>query len=93
MAAVLFDEQGVEYSDAAPDDKTMRQFTARKDNQIASLEILSIAFGISTFHERITGRNVVIHSDNTVAENSVRKGSARAFDHTCLVHSIWCVCM
>ena len=49
----------------------------RGDNQIASLELLSVAFGIFTFAEKLRGRNVVIHSDNTTAENGARKGSAR----------------
>ena len=45
--------------------------------------------GLSTFRGLIRSRRVVIHSDNTVAENAVRKGRAKAFDHTALVHSIW----
>ena len=32
---------------------------------------------------------MVVHSDNTVAEHSVRKGRAKCFDHTAVVHSIW----
>jgi hypothetical protein len=49
----------------------------RGDNQIASLELLSIALGISTFEQKLRGRNVVVHSDNTTAEYGVRKGRAR----------------
>ena len=64
-------------------------FRQRGDNQIMSLELLSIAFGMSCFEELIAGRNVHIHSDNTGAECATRKGGAREFDHTCVVHSIW----
>ena len=49
----------------------------RGDNQIASLELLSIALGISTFEQKLRGRNVVVHSDNTTAEYGVRKGRAK----------------
>jgi hypothetical protein len=52
-------------------------FANRGDNQIASLEILAIALGISTFKQKLSGRRVVIHSDNTTAEHGVRKGRAR----------------
>ena len=45
--------------------------------------------GISSFAHLIEGRNVVIWSDNTAAEASTRKGTARSFDHLSLVHAIW----
>ena len=50
----------------------------RGDNQITSLEILSIALGISTFAKEIEGRNLIIWSDNTGAESATRKGVAFA---------------
>ena len=48
----------------------------RGDNQITSLEILSIALGISTFAKEIEGRNLIIWSNNTGAESATRKGVA-----------------
>ena len=33
-------------------------------------------------------RAIAVWSDNVVAEGSVRKGSARAWDHTCIVHAL-----
>ena len=46
--------------------------------------------GLSTFAHRLCGRNVHIHSDNTGAQHCTSKGRAKTFDHTCLVHGIWC---
>ena len=37
---------GVMYCDEEPDIQLLQQFKERKDNQIASLEILSIALGV-----------------------------------------------
>jgi len=34
-------------------------------------------------------RAIAVWSDNVVAEGAVRKGSARAWDHTCIVHALW----
>ena len=45
--------------------------------------------GISSFAHEIRGRNLVVWSDNTAAEATTRKGAAKSFDHTCLVHGIW----
>ena len=77
IAAVLICDGCIEFADMEPDEKVLRQFRARGDNQIASLELLAIAFGISTFEQKLKGRNVVIHSDNTTAEHGVRRGRAR----------------
>ena len=77
IAAVLVADGKMYYADAEPSVTVMKQFKSRRDNQIASLELLSIAFGMSTFAEELTGRNVVVHSDNTIAEHGVRKGRAR----------------
>ena len=46
--------------------------------------------GLSTFASDLRGHRVVVHSDNTVAEHGMRKGRARSFDHTAVVHSVWC---
>ena len=45
--------------------------------------------GLSTFKGKLRGRRVVVHSDNTIAEHGMRKGRARSFDHTAIVHSVW----
>jgi len=74
VAAVLLIDGCCEYADMEPQTHTMEQFKRRGDNQIASLELLAIAFGLSTFEEKSRGRNIVVHSDNTTAENGVRKG-------------------
>jgi hypothetical protein len=108
VAAVLATEKGLWYIDCAPDGTVLAQFRPRGDNQIASLEMLAIAYGtwllqlvafmivciglvsgLSTFAGDIRGRKVVVHSDNTVAEYGMRKGRARSFDHTAVVHSVW----
>lgn len=89
VAAVCFHGNSIEYADYEPSAEVLSQFKRRGDNQIASLELLAIAFGLSTFAKELRGGNIVVHSDNTVAENSVRKGRARSFDHTAVVHSIW----
>ena len=34
-------------------------------------------------------RAIAVWSDNVVAEGSIRKGSAKAWDHTCIVHALW----
>ena len=47
------------------------------------------SLGLSTFANDLRGHRVVVHSDNTVAEHGMRKGRARSFDHTAVVHSVW----
>ena len=44
---------------------------------------------LSTFASEISGRKVILYSDNVGAEKSTAKGSANAFDHNRLVHEIW----
>ena len=55
IAAVLVADGRIEYADFEPSNAVMRQFTRRGDNQIASLELLSIAFGFSTFAAKLRG--------------------------------------
>lgn len=55
IAAVLVADGRIEYADFEPSKEVMRQFTRRGDNQIASLELLSIAFGFSTFASKLRG--------------------------------------
>ena len=71
----------------------MKQFQNRSDNQIMTLEILTISFGLSTFAAEVQNRNVVVFSDNTAAEASSRKGSASSWDHCQLIHEIWSHCL
>ena len=45
VAAICFVDGEIYYADKEPDAKVMRQFKPREDNQIASLEMLAIAYG------------------------------------------------
>jgi hypothetical protein len=69
--------------------EVLASFRRRRDNQIMGLELLSISLGFETFSEKLRGRKVVVHSDNTGSEASIRRGSARSNDHAQLVHSQW----
>ena len=52
-------------------------------------ELLSIALALSMFGDLPAERSVRIFSDNRGSEHATRRGSAKEFDHTCIVHSIW----
>jgi len=65
IAAVLVADQRIEYCDMQPPAEVLALFKKRDDGDIMSLELLSIALGLSSFAERIAGRNVEIFSDNT----------------------------
>ena len=52
-------------------------------------EIIAILLALVTFRQRLSGRKVVLYSDNEGAEYSTKKGSAKAFDHNTLIHEIW----
>ena len=56
-----------------------------------SLELLSIALGVSTWADLLEGRDLVIWSDNSGAEAATRSGSTKQFDHNCIIHCIWLV--
>ena len=88
-AAVLVKGAKILYTDGAPSEGIMKQFTKRGDGQIMTLEILAIAVGLSTFAEEIMGERLFIYSDNVGAEGAVREGKAKRWDHAKLVHSIW----
>ena len=64
LAAVLWLDGRVLYSDCPPPPSILAAFSARADRQIMGLELLSIALGMSTFQEECRDRCVVIHSDN-----------------------------
>ena len=89
VAAVLYKDRKFAYCDIEPPAEILYSFMKREDNQITSLEILSIALGISTFAKEIAGRNLIIWSDNTGAESATRKGSTKQFDQNCLIHTMW----
>ena len=76
LGAVLFCDGRIQWTHMAPSSDMMKRFRSREDNQIMGLELLA-------------GRNVVIHSDNSGAEISVRRGTSRALDHAQLVHAQW----
>ena len=48
-----------------------------------------MSLGLSTFERQLSRRRIVIHSDNTGSECTVRRGAARSFDHAQLVHEQW----
>ena len=67
-AAVLVMDGRTSYTDGRPAQELVQRFVARDDNQIASLEMLAITVGLSTFAPELANRRVVAFSDNTVAE-------------------------
>lgn len=68
IAAVLFINGQILYTDGKPSEAHMGHLVARADNQITALEIMSIGLGLSTFVELLAGRKVVVYSDNRGAE-------------------------
>ena len=67
----------------------MSFFKKRRDQQIMSLELLALALGLCTFAAQCGTRRVRVFSDNVGAELSLKKGSAKVWDHTVVVHCIW----
>ena len=53
-----------------------------------NVQCVCVCAGLSTFVDRLRGRNIVIHTDNTIAEHGMGEGRARSFDHTAVVHSV-----
>ncbi|CAK0862125.1 unnamed protein product [Prorocentrum cordatum] len=98
VAAVLVTATGIRFTSMVAPDSLMASFQRRRDNQIQELELLSIALGMCTFAgiafacdcpRRRAGCDLHIYSDNTGAESCLRKGAAKSFDHSCIVHSMW----
>ena len=89
IAAVLVFDGKEYYTDCAPPDEVVAFFKPRGDNQVMSLELLSIAFGFCTFASMLRGRKVIVYSDNVGSENNTKIGSAKEWDHCCVIHSIW----
>ena len=75
------------FCDEEPPREVLTFFKKRGGNQIMSLELLSIAYGISTFAEQLQGKNVVIFSGNTGAEAALAKGEHWGV-HVCLVSAL-----
>ena len=73
-----------------PCESLMSSFKQRGDKQITSLEIVSIALGISSFAHLIRGRRVVIWSDNKGAEGATRKGALHVAESVaCVIGSAY----
>ena len=90
LAAVVYTHDGRSlYTDMAPPAELMEFFKPRRDKQICGLELCAIALGLCTFADHCDGRCVRIWSDNAGSEHATRRGSAKAWDHTCVVHAIW----
>ena len=54
-----------------------------------ALELAAISLGLSTFADRLAGRQVVAFSDNVGAECALRSANAHSFDHARIVRTIW----
>ena len=89
LGAVLIVDKVFLWTHADPPSSLIEKFKRRADNQIMGLELLAITLGLCSFREQLSGRQVVIHCDNTGAEVAISKGSARALDHAQLVHQQW----
>ena len=89
IAAVLYADGDLLFCDYAPPAELMQRFRARKDGQIAGLELLAVALGLCTWPDRLRKRNVVIFSDNTIAEFNLQKGTAKELDHCAVIHAFW----
>ena len=89
VAAVLLLDGTARYTDFEPPSNVLAFFAPRSDEQIMGLELLSIALGLSTFGPLLAGRTVRVYSDNVGSEYATKRGSAKKWDHSCIVHSIW----
>ena len=90
LAAVVYTHDGLSfYTDMAPPSKLLALFQDRKDGQICGLELCAIALGLCTFAEYYEGRRLHVFSDNAGSEHATQRGSAKAWDHNLIVHSIW----
>ena len=64
-AAVFAGGGDFSYTAMDPPAKLLAQLKSRNDNQITSLEIIAIQLALNTFQPALTGRSVVLYSDNT----------------------------
>ena len=89
IGAVLVLNGKMYYTDWAPPEEVLKQFSDRGDNQIMGSEIVAAVVGIATFARLCSGRCLRVWSDNTGAEGSLRKKGAERTDHNLLVHAAW----
>ena len=89
MAAVLAIDDKFFFTDFQPEADVLSFFSPRGDNQILRLELLAIALGLVTFGNSLRDRSIRVFSYNVGSEHAARRGSARSFDHGCIVHSLW----
>lgn len=89
LGAVILVDGELEYTDWRVPQKLLEIFTSRRNNQIQGLEMLAAALGLSTFSKHCESRTTRLWSDNVSAEYSIKKGSARSFDHSTIAHCIW----
>jgi hypothetical protein len=89
LAAVLFADNRIEYTDVATPPELLSLFKQREDSQIMGQELLAIALGLSTFVDRLRGRCVRVWCDNKGGECCLRAGAAKSGDHNLLVHAMW----
>ena len=74
LAAVLVGRGEILYTDLEPAAEVVNFFQKRSDNQIMSLELLSLALGMSTLATQIASQRVRMFSDNVGAEKAFAKG-------------------
>ena len=90
LAAVVYTWDGLSYyTDMVPPRELLDLFTNRRDNQICGLELCAIALGLCTFAEHLEGQKVHVYSDNCGSQHATDRGSAKAWDHTRIVHALW----
>ena len=89
LAAVLFADGRIQYTDLETPEELLKLFEAREDAQIMGQELLAIAVGLCTFMESLRGRCVRVWTDNKGGECALRSGAARAGDHNLLIHAMW----
>jgi len=89
VAAVLFFNGNVVYTDWQPSPAVLGAFSYREDNQIMGLELLAILVGLITFADILEGYDVRIWTDNAGGEGALRKGASKSTDHNLLVHGTW----
>ena len=89
LGAVVFIDGACWWTHTAVPSRWLSFFRRRNDQQIMGLELLAVSLGLSTFEGLLAGRCVVIHCDNSGSEQSMRRGSARSWDHAQLVHDQW----
>lgn len=78
LAAVLFVDDAIFYTDGAPSKVVLARFRERRDNQITSTEMLSISMGLATFAQELHQRKVIVYSDNRGAEVNIGSGGCAA---------------